>query len=749
MGHAFGYGDLHRYFYPLRFYAASCIKTGIFPFWLPNLFSGYPCFSALQLCVLYPVSVISYILPFFYGLNIYIIIHFILAGFFMYLLLREWQCRFVSALISGLSYAFGGYILSVVDMLTTLSSAIWTPLIYLLYTRALTTNSWKYIILTGIILGIQLLGGAPSVWYMVSISLFIFSILQLYKPVKITTINPVYVFVLSFLISIAFFLPQILPFLEMVCHSTRIDGLELSHASSLSLKPYEIFNFICPFFTGNYIDKNHFWFGQSWLESIYIGVLPFLFAICTMINSVKNNNTIIRFWSIGVLIAIIIAFGELFLVYTILYKYIPGFDLIRYPVKFFGLAAFGLSILAGLGYEIMSRKIKIVVISTGIFTIIYTIVLLIGYIFQYRIVTWIAENWHIHTPVKKLFVWYNSVLEYATTVEIILIISLCSMILYFKRLLKYHSFSLIIVMIIIMDLFFAGIDINPTFDKSLYTKLPETASIITQDKDYFRIYMEPKTEKYYRIIRGDTLKEALKNVQHALVPNSTLFYGIFDVWGYESLNLKDYAEVINLLNTYGKLQLINMLNIKYIISRYQLQNPKLPMIYDKGIYIYINPNYLPRAFWVPECMVIKDRQKILKRLNSDDFEPTQMVILEEIPEELKINTAVTKTKDKDAQIVKIVTYKPNKVVISTNTTCDGFLFLSDTYYPGWYAWIDGKPVKIYRANYAFRATYLNSGIHTVEFRYIPDSFKTGCYASIVAVLCCIIAISIKRRISHV
>ena len=62
------------------------------------------------------------------------------------------------------------------------------------------------------------------------------------------------------------------------------------------------------------------------------------------------------------------------------------------------------------------------------------------------------------------------------------------------------------------------------------------------------------------------------------------------------------------------------------------------------------------------------------------------------------------------------------------------LVLSDTYYPGWKALVDGKPEKIYQANYAFRAVPLNAGTHKVEFVYDPVSFKLGAGVTLLGIL---------------
>jgi hypothetical protein len=75
-------------------------------------------------------------------------------------------------------------------------------------------------------------------------------------------------------------------------------------------------------------------------------------------------------------------------------------------------------------------------------------------------------------------------------------------------------------------------------------------------------------------------------------------------------------------------------------------------------------------------------------------------------------------------------YSPNAVKIEVALDRDGYLVLSDTYYPGWRAYVDGEERETLRANYAFRAVPLESGQHTVFFKYDPLSFKTGLVISL-------------------
>jgi uncharacterized membrane protein YfhO len=73
------------------------------------------------------------------------------------------------------------------------------------------------------------------------------------------------------------------------------------------------------------------------------------------------------------------------------------------------------------------------------------------------------------------------------------------------------------------------------------------------------------------------------------------------------------------------------------------------------------------------------------------------------------------------------------------------LVVSDTYYPGWKAFVNGKETKIYRADYAFRAIPLDAGTHRVEFIYDPISLKLGAGGTLVGSIGCVVLLLAPRR----
>ena len=149
--------------------------------------------------------------------------------------------------------------------------------------------------------------------------------------------------------------------------------------------------------------------------------------------------------------------------------------------------------------------------------------------------------------------------------------------------------------------------------------------------------------------------------------------------------------------------------------------------FDSGqdaIYVYEFTDYYPRVFMVPEAEKASS-EEIRRHLFEGDFDPKNKLFVEEdVDWGAKGGYAAT------AQFGK---YTDQEVVVETQASGDGFLFLSDTYFPGWKAYVDGKESVIYRANYAFRAVKVSEGKHEVVFRYEPEVFYVAKRISLISV----------------
>jgi hypothetical protein len=138
---------------------------------------------------------------------------------------------------------------------------------------------------------------------------------------------------------------------------------------------------------------------------------------------------------------------------------------------------------------------------------------------------------------------------------------------------------------------------------------------------------------------------------------------------------------------------------------------------------------LPRAFLVGQYEVLP-AEETLDRMRRREFDPARKAILERAPSGIEL------PEDGQARgTATVVSRKASEVVVETESKTDSILVLTDSYYPGWMAEVDGERVDILRANYVFRAVPLAAGKHRVIFRFRPLSFTFGAIFSCVGALC--------------
>jgi len=149
------------------------------------------------------------------------------------------------------------------------------------------------------------------------------------------------------------------------------------------------------------------------------------------------------------------------------------------------------------------------------------------------------------------------------------------------------------------------------------------------------------------------------------------------------------------------------------------------LVHSGDVKIYENLDSLPRAFVVHRARVLDDEVAIAT-MKDPAFRPEEEVILASGGHE------VARAGGEDE--VEILSYEPERIVISANLAAEGYLVLTDAHYLGWRALTDGQETPIYRADLLFRAVYLPAGQHKVEFIYDPLSFKLGAAISLTALL---------------
>ena len=177
-----------------------------------------------------------------------------------------------------------------------------------------------------------------------------------------------------------------------------------------------------------------------------------------------------------------------------------------------------------------------------------------------------------------------------------------------------------------------------------------------------------------------------------------------------------------------------------------------PVFESEGVIICRDASYLPRAYFVPKdsAHVFSEPGAALQHILSDEFDPFGDVAIEVVPgrqkqpmwrpeEPVAGQMPMTIPGKIARESVSISVSAPREVQIKARVPAPGYLVLTDTFYPGWRAYVDGVETPIYQANYLFRAVPLNAGDHEVRFVYRPRTFVIGAALSITFLLAVVAA----------
>jgi hypothetical protein len=278
-------------------------------------------------------------------------------------------------------------------------------------------------------------------------------------------------------------------------------------------------------------------------------------------------------------------------------------------------------------------------------------------------------------------------------------------------------FLFIAILVLSYDLISFGLIYNTASPK--YLAYPETDAIrfLKKDKSLFRIM-------------------SFGNFLH----NSFSPFGIEDIGGYSPFYPRRYGEFIHVTQNGTKSPmpdnfsrwmyfrnfgspLLNLINTKYLLlpPSWTAKVPGIRLVYDKEIKICENEDVFPRVFFVPNYQYCESPKETLEKLASSknsDFRNT--VFLEEHPPNDSLQKRDDAGLDKVESNIKVLSYQPDssmEVEVSSNR--NGFLVISNTFDPGWKAWVDGMDKQVLRANYFMQALPITAGDHIVRVFFRP------------------------------
>ena len=722
-------------FYPAIVIAKQILSSGSLPVWNPYYLGGVPFLAAAPwLGFFYPLHVLFYPMDPLRALGYVSFIDLCLGGVFMYFYLRSIECSRTASLVGSVSFELGGFLLSNLTWPHRVSTTVWAPLMFLCVEHLLRTRRWVFALLGAFAVAMCILAGNMVGMAYIMVALGLYSAFRLFLVVKEEGAKPAMkcasVIVLSVCAGILLSAVQLVPTYEVSQLSTRAQASYEDREES-GRHPLALGTLLVPDIFGNPVDRpwgrNVFaknipgTYGET---SLYIGVLPLFLVIWALMW--RRDRYTVFFGSLAFVSICIFLDTPL----SGLLHHIPVFGLGR-PVEAKVIWMLAAPVLGALGFgslmESVQRERSALIPRASVALVISAtaVVLALG---LGRI--WLGFQGRPEEtglPVE----WY--LYNIRNFLRLALLLLACAMLLLLcaRRSMRANLLALATIGVIVADLAYFGWKLNPTREREgLY---PEMSSIQFLQTD----------SSIYRVIRGPLSRKVFP-------PNSLAVYGISDVQGYSGIVLDYYVDFLNLIEkgvsgprrVYSlkyaaslSSRLLDLLNVKYVITiaepgeemaRLEQADPDIVLVYDREVKIYENRDVLPRAFLVSEYRVVQDSVEGLGLLSSDDFDPATYVILEKEPDPL--------TTSIDAELaqprVEILDYTPNKVIVRAVSATDGFVVLSDLYYHGWKAFVDGVPQEVYKADYAFRAVQLESGEHRIEFVFDPLSFKIGATVSL-------------------
>jgi hypothetical protein len=317
-----------------------------------------------------------------------------------------------------------------------------------------------------------------------------------------------------------------------------------------------------------------------------------------------------------------------------------------------------------------------------------------------------------------------------------------------KNRLSRDRFFALLVVVLIGDLFINSIQFDKTHDR----KQVFPATIITDTLKELapgRVLVAPSGIETNRKARNNAQEEKI-----IAPPNTLLPYQIPTVTGKDQLFPKAYREFCSLIEPQKNLSHVvfektesryfDLLNVKYLMTHEatEVSSSLELLLKADGIALYENKKAMPRAFFVQRVLAtgLTEGAERTEILSQPDFD----VRTEALVQGVKFHAQTF-----EVGKANIVEDKRNRVVIETENEGDGWLVLSDNYYPGWQATLDGKPMEIFRANHTMRAVEVPAGSHVLSFTFAPKSFRGSIYltiASAILVLAALIFSQTKRRI---
>jgi hypothetical protein len=774
------------------YFVVQSYRDGELPLWNPYTMAGHPIYADGVTRIFSPSLLFYKFLDVPLGYSVARLVELCLGAIFLYAFLVGVGVRAQGALLGALVFAFSSHSMLHLVGLGWWGGLMWLPLILLLVDRAIRSGSFAYATMAGIVLAVQIYCGymANEIYYLGAIAVYyLFFGMRGRSPV-ISRARALGMIVLTAIVGLSLSAPVWIPVLEQLKYSNRL--IVPTQTSYIYLPPWYLATLVWPDILGAPYDARFVTLFQainvSHDHSLYMGMAAlaaFGFCLLSLVRwrgergrgsngSASDSRSgpateatatepsfgyerlrfFVLFFALGI---VIISTAP---VYVHLTRFIPVLQTIRVIMRAGVLVIFSASVLAAFGCQLLLDAPDRMVLDyfrlTRRFVYILCGLLAIGTAAAYAIR---AAGLQGPQEGRGKLAFIRKTAGLLSTqftppsMGILIPVALALTIAVFVYLagsgrLSRRALYAVMIGLLVVDLFWNSRNFEHSYDRSRVYPETQVTNRLAQLPPG-RVLPTPSDLDMNRRTGEISSREKI-----VTPPNTLLPYRVPTVTGKDQIFPKWYRDFASLIEPQPHMShvvfdrnqspFLDLVDTRYILTRASAGAPAGAELIEtaEGLSLYRNPSALPRTFFAPRVQIVDGEAEALSIMLQPGFDPARTVVLDD-PDG---SAAISQVPSGDSAGTATVTRdRRNSVQISTESETGGALFLSDTYYPGWIATIDGAPARIYRADIAFRAVRVPAGRHIVEYVFAPRSFRMSWYGAAAGVLIAIAGLALGRR----
>jgi hypothetical protein len=745
--------DQYKAGYAFREFAATYMKqTGGFPQWNPYLLGGMPYVAAMHGDIFYPTFLLRLVMPVDVAMTWGMILHFFLCGLATFWFLRKAaRVAFFGSLIGGTAYMMGGFVSSLLsaghDGKLFVSALL--PVMLLVVTWGVRDGKrWAWGLLA-LVVGLTVLTPHPQLLQYVLLCSAAWALFlafsgegreALSRPIALRRLGLAFgAVVLGLMIGAI----QYLPVREYVAWSPRGPGFSYESASQFSFPIEELINTYLPQFSG--ILDGYWGRSQFHFHSEYVGAAVLVLASAAFgILRGGPQKRFLWFWTGTAIVTLLWAVGEYTPFFRLIYALVPGTKFFRAPSTIFFITTFAVAVMAALGTErllagrLTTRFAYGWLAASGVLTLLA----LAGGL------TALGENLAGgFTPSPEFNAQrVDLALANAAAVRIGAIRSFlfaglaCAGILALaRRLVRPKTMGWALVSLVAIDLW--------TIERNYWEFSPPAAVLYQKDAaiDFVRKVTQP-----VRVLTLGFQGRPMNPYDPFLRRDALMVHRVRITLGYHGNSLGRYDQLRTVESEND--QVLNptfwaLTNTEFLLAN----SDTMPLIpgatrvvgpirnaAGTSVSLFLLPGEHPFA-WVTPALAKYPDPAVLDALHASNFPVRSVALfdtssalaalpLTSLPAPLTISTTVT-------------AYEPGHFALTLSAPAPkgSVLVVSENYYPGWRATVDGKPTNVERVDFVLMGVPLTEGATRMEFTFSSGSYAHGKIVTIVALVIAVLA----------